>query len=153
MLRGEIGGMNMDEVDEGRTVPAWFWVVAVLALLFELLGCVMYWTQVSADPATLPVDQRALQDAMPMWMTAAYAIAVWVGLAGAILLVLRRRHAEPVLLVSLIAVVIQFGGILLVPELRDMVTPDAYAGPIGIAVIAYGIWHFARLSRKRGWLR
>lgn len=143
----------MDEIHESRDVPGWFWAVAVLALLFELLGCVMYYTQVSADPASLPIDQKAMWDATPMWMVAAYAIAVWVGLAGAVLLLLRHRHAVPVLLVSLIAVVVQFGGILIVPELRDMVPPSAYAGPIGIAVIAYAIWHFARLSRDRGWLR
>ena len=143
----------MDESRDVGEVPAWFWVIGVLALLFELLGCVMYWSQVSADPASLPIDQRALQEAMPVWMTAAYAVAVWVGLAGAIMLLLRRRHAELLLLVSLVAVVIQFGGVLVVPKLRDMVPPDGYVGPIGIAVIAYGLWHFARLSRKRGWLR
>lgn len=143
----------MDEIRETRAVPAWFWVVAVLALLFELLGCVMYYTQVSADPATLPIDQRAMWNATPTWMVAAYGVAVWVGLAGAVLLLLRHRHAVPLLLVSLVAVIVQYGGILVVSELRDVVPPIAYAGPIVIAVIAYGIWHFARHARKRGWLR
>lgn len=143
----------MEEVREAVAVPTWFWVVAVLALLFEILGCVMYWTQVSTDPASLPLDRRAMQEAMPVWMTAAYAVAVWIGLAGAVLLLLRRRHAEILFLISMVAVVVQFGGILVVPDLRDMVPPSAYAGPIAIFVIAYGIWHFARHSRKRGWLR
>lgn len=143
----------MDEIREAPPVPAWFWIIAVLALLFEAFGCLMYYTQVSADPATLPVDQRAMWQATPAWMVAAYAVAVWVGLAGAVLLLLRRRHAVPLLLVSLIAVVVQFGGILVVPDLRDMVPPDAYAAPIAIFLIAYGIWHFSLHARKRGWLR
>lgn len=143
----------MNDLRGERAVPAWFWIIAILALLFEILGCVMYWTQVSADPATLPVDQRAMQEAMPVWMTAAYGIAVWVGLAGAVLLLLRHRHAVPLLLISLIAVIVQFGGILVVPELRDMVPPNAYLGPIVIGLIAYGLWHFSRYAAKRGWLR
>lgn len=143
----------MDEMRDTPAMPAWFWVIAGLALLFELLGCIMYWTAVTTDPASLPIDQRAIAEATPIWMNAAWAVAVWVGLAGAILLLMRRKHADPLLLVSLIAVVVQFSGILIVPELRDLVTPDAYAGPIIVAVIAYGLWHFARLARKRGWLR
>lgn len=143
----------MDEIRGKRAVPGWFWLVAVLALLFELLGCVMYYSQVSADPASLPIDQRAMWDATPTWMVAAYAVAVWVGLAGTVLLLLRHRHAVTLLLVSLIAVIVQFGGILVVPRLRDVVPPSAYLGPIVIAVIAYGIWHFARHAKKKGWLR
>ena len=54
-------------------------------------------------------------DATPTWMVAAYAIAVWVGLAGALLLLLRRKLAVPLLLVSLIAVIVQFSGLFLVP--------------------------------------
>ncbi len=143
----------MTIIREHRPVPAWYWIVAVLALLFEAFGCLMYWTQVSADPASLPVDQRALREAMPIWMTAAYGVAVWVGLAGAVLLLLRKTYAVPLLLLSLIAVIIQFGGVLLVPQLRDMIPPDGYAGPIAIALVAYGIWHFSRYANKRGWLR
>lgn len=143
----------MQGLNEPRDVPGWFWAVAIAALLFELLGCVTYWLQVSTDPATLPLDQRALAEAAPVWMTAAYAVAVWVGLAGAILLLLRRRHATVLFLVSLIAVIVQFSALLLVPQLRDMVTPDMYAGPIVIALVAYGIWHFSLFSKKRGWLR
>lgn len=143
----------MNEVRDARAVPAWFWIVAGLGLLFEAFGCLMYWTQVSADPATLPIDQRAMQEAMPVWMTAAYGVAVWVGLAGIVLLLLRHRHATTLLLVSLIAVIVQFGGILLVPDLREMLPPDAYAGPIAITLVAYGLWHFSRYARKRGWLR
>lgn len=137
-------------------VPAWFWVVAGLALLFEAFGCFAYLTDVTrtaSENAGAPIDQQSLREAMPLWMTLAYAVAVWVGLLGALLLLARRRHAEPALLVSFLAVIVQFGGVLLVPELRQSTTPDAFTLPIGIALVAYGLWHFARVARKRGWLR
>ena len=142
-----------DEVTRRSTVPAWFWAAAGLALLFEAFGCFMYLAQVSADRATLPLDQRAMWDATPTWMLSAYAIAVWVGVIGAALLLLRRKLAVPVLLVSLIAVVVQFSGLFLVPQLRQTVPESALAGPIAILVICYAIFHLARLAQRRGWLR
>ena len=144
----------MDEqVTGAQPVPAWFWIAAGLALLFEAFGSYMYIAQVSADRATLPLDQRAMWDATPMWMVAAYAIAVWVGLVGAGLLLLRRKLAVPVLLVSLLAIFVQFSGLFLVPQLRQTVPDTALAGPIAIIVICYAIFQLARLAHKRGWLR
>ena len=146
----------MDRVREARPVPVWFWAVAVLALLFEAFGVYAYLTDVSRtaeEISQLPIDQRSLREATPTWIYAAYAIAVWVGLLGTVLLLMRRRHAEILLLVSLLAVIVQFGGVFLVPELRDDTPPDAFTLPIAIAVIAYGIWHFSRYARKQGWLR
>jgi len=120
---------------------------------WEIIGCAMYLMQVRVDPASLPVDQRALWNAAPSWMVAAYAVAVWAGLVGAILLVMRRRLAEKVLLVSLIAVLVQFSALLLVPELRNLTTSDALFLPFMIIVVCYVIWHFAFTSRRAGWLR
>ena len=74
---------------------------------------------VLADPATLPLDQRAAYEAEPAWVIPAYAVAVWAGLLGALLLVVRRRAAEWLLLLSLIAVLIWLAGLMLVPRLRD----------------------------------
>ena len=142
----------MDEQTRS-TAPGWFWIAAVLALLWECVACFMYVTQVTTDPATLPIDQRAMWEATPPWIVGAYAIAVWVGLAGAALLLMRRRVAEPLLLVSLLAVVVQFGGGLLVPAIREVTPDSAYTFPIVIFVVCYGIWMLARRARKQGWLR
>ena len=141
------------ETQTPSAVPAWFWILAVGALLWELFGCYMYYAQMTVDRMSLPIDQRAMWDATPAWITAAYAVAVWVGLAGAVLLLMRRKLAEPLLLVSLIAVAVQFGGVLLVPAIREVTPSAAYNLPIAIFVVCYGIWMLSRLARKRGWLR
>jgi hypothetical protein len=78
---------------------------------------------------------------------------VWVGLAGAALLLMRRKLAVPLLLVSLIAVIVQFSGLFLVPQLRETVPDTALAGPIVVLVACYLIFHLARLIGRRGWLR
>ncbi|MEO5577478.1 MAG: hypothetical protein ABIR25_00310 [Sphingomicrobium sp.] len=143
----------MDQVNPQRPAPRWFTIAALGAVAWEIIGCAMYLLQVRVDPASLPVDQRALWDAAPSWMVAAYAVAVWIGLVGAILLVLRRRLAEKLLLASLVAVLVQFSALLFVPELRNLTTSDALFLPFVIIVACYVIWHFAWTSRRAGWLR
>jgi len=142
-------------VEEGATqpvVPAWFWAVAIGALLFEAAGAFLFANSLMLDPATLPLDQRAIYDATPQWMTIAWAVAIGTGLIGAIGLIMRRRFAEPALLVSVIAVAIQFSGIFLVKQLRELTPEDHLLVPIVILVIAYAIWQTAKLARRKGWL-
>ena len=139
----------------GGNVPAWYWVAAIGALLFECLGCFFYLAEVRLTPeqiAMLPLDQAAMLGARPSWYYAAFGVAVWVGLAGTIGLLLRRRWSVLLLLTSLIAVIVQFSAIFIVPEMR-VVTSDALLGPILVIVICYGIFMLARLAKRRGWLR
>lgn len=142
----------MDD-ENASAAPRWFSLAALAALAWEIIGCAMYVMQVSVDPAALPADQRQVWDATPAWMIGAYAIAVWVGLVGAALLIMRRKLAEPLLLVSLIAVAIQFSGLFIVPELRNLVSSDMLFLPFLIVIVCGVIWHFARRARRSGWLR
>jgi len=135
--------------------PTWYWIAAIGALLFECLGCYIYLAEVRLTPeqiATLPLDQAALLNARPAWYYAAFGTAVWVGLAGTVGLLLRKRWAVPALLISLVGVVVQFSAVFIVPDMRN-VTSDALLGPIIVFVVCYGIYMLARLARRRGWLR
>ena len=133
--------------------PAWFTAAAIGAVLFEAFGVYSYLVHVTTDPNGLPLDQRDLVLAMPGWMTAAYAVAVWAGLAGALLLLMRRRLAALLLLISLLAGIVQFGALLVVPALRNLVGSDDLLVPFVILVLCYAIWHLAWQARKSGWLR
>jgi hypothetical protein len=138
------------------TPPSWYWVIAIATLLFELAGCFFYLVEVkmsAADLSALPIDQAAMLAARPGWYYVAFAIAVWIGLAGAVLLLLRRQWAVWVLLVSLVAAIVQFSSVLIVPGMRAITPSDALFVPIVIIVIAYAVWQFAKLSGRRGWLR
>ena len=117
------------------------------------LGAVTYISHVATDPASLPLDQRQLFMAEPWWMTGGYGLAVWPGLAGAVLLFLRRKLAEPLLLLSLLGTIIWFAGFLLVPALREGMSSDALLIPLIILALTWTIFWFARHSRMRGWLR
>jgi hypothetical protein len=143
----------MSEIRSGTRAPAWFGVAAIGAVLWEILGCGLFALQVVTDPATLPRDQQAIIIATPEWMNIAWGFAVITGLAGAVMMLMRNRRAEPLLLLSFLAVLVQFSGLLIVPELRNLTNSDDLLMPFVVAVVCYGIWHLARLARKSGWLR
>lgn len=143
-------------MDDNRMVaraPTWFSVAAIGALLWELVGCGLLVSSALTDPATLPRDQQAIVAATPSWMNAAWGFAVVTGIAGAVLMLMRNRRAEPLLLLSFLAVAVQFSGLLIVPELRNLTNSDDLLAPFVVLVVCYGIWHLARLARKSGWLR
>ncbi len=142
-----------DEAYAPRPIARWYMVAAIGSVLFMLVGCGGYLLEVTADPQALPVDQRAALLARPTWMIAAYGVAVWVGLAGAIMLVLRRKLAVPLLLVSLIGVIFTFLPLAIVPGVRDNATINDIAAAIIVTAITWTIFWFARHSQQRGWLR
>lgn len=145
----------MDEQAQSTAIPGWYWVAAVSALLFEGLGCFIYVAEVrmtAEQIAALPLDQEAMLAARPGWYYAAFGTAVWVGLAGTVGLLLRKAWAVPALLVSLIAVLVQFSSILIVPEMGN-ISSDALALPIGVILVCYGFFMLSRLAKRRGWLR
>lgn len=142
----------MTEQTPRQPVAGWFKFAAIGSVLFMAVGCVSYLMQVTADPMTLDLDERAMLDAAPKWMWAAFAVAVWSGLAGTVLLLLRKRLAVPILAVSLLAVVVQSSAYLLVPELRNLMSLNGLAVPLIILILTWTIFWFARNSQKKGWL-
>ena len=90
--------------------PAWYLPLAIVALLWNLLGCAAYLADVMltpADVAKLSAAQQAMYAARPAWSVAATAIAVWGGAAGCVGLIMRKRWASHLLIVSLAGVIVQ----------------------------------------------
>jgi len=142
----------MDDRFTPRPVARWFTPAAFGSLLFMLLGCAVYGMHIYTDPMTLPLDQRAMFEAEPRWVTSLLGVAVVVGTAGAILLLLRRRIAAPLLLVSLIVAVVWAVGLFAAPRLRDLLDTSDIAAVIIALALSWTIYWFARHSRQRGWL-
>ena len=143
----------MDDAYAPRPLARWYWLAAIASLLFMAIGCWGYLMDVMTAPEDIPLDRRAIMDARPWWQVAAYATAVWVGLAGAALLLMRRKLAEPVLLVSLIMAVLTFLPYAVVAGVRDNLTTNDIVAAIVVLAVTWTIYWFARHSRQRGWLR
>ncbi len=136
-----------------QPIAGWFTPAAIASMLFMALGCIMYLMNVLTDPASLPLDRRAAVEAVPTWVVAAQAVAVWVGLAGTVLLYLRRKAAEALMMLSLAAVLVWLAGLLLVSGVRENMSANDLLVAIVVAAITWTIFWFARHSRLRGWLR
>jgi hypothetical protein len=142
--------------DRKSGVPAWYWVVAMLALLWEAAGCYAYLTQVSmkaADMGGLPAAQRDLWLSMPVWVWSAYAVAVWIGLSGALALLMRHRWARAMFILSLAAAVVQFGWVFLATPALARLGASAAVLPVCIIVIGAALVWFASMAARRFWLR
>ena len=100
-----------------------------------------------------PEGQRRLYEAMPGWQAAVYAVAVWVGLSGAVMLLMRRAWARPFFIVSLVACLIQFGYSFLVLKAGEVLGSAAYPLPATIILVAIFLVWFSTMALKRGWLR
>lgn len=137
--------------------PAWFWVVAVLALLWNLIGLWMYYAQLNMTPeqlAALPEAQRELQQAFPKWIWGMNALATIAGTIGSLLLLLRKRLATPVLWISLLAVLVLFGYCLFPGRMLEVLgAAQALPMPVTVTVIAAFLVWFARKSADRAWIK
>ena len=136
-----------------QPIKAWFMPAAIASALFMGLGCVAYLMTVLADTSAMAPDQRAVLEALPVWVTGAQAVAVWVGLAGAIMLLLRRKLAELLMIVALVAVLVWLAGLLLVTGVRENMSANDLLVAIVVTALTWTIFWFARHSRQRGWLR
>ena len=136
-----------------RPVAGWFMIGAVASLLFMILGCIGLGMHLTADPATMPLDQKALFQAEPNWVLAASGVGFVIGLLGAVMLVLRRRTAEPLMLVSFAGFAAWLVGMFATPDFRDLMSTNDTVVVVIIVALAWTIYWFARHSRQRGWLR
>lgn len=136
-----------------RPLAGWYMPAALASLFLMILGCIALTMHLRANPATLPLDQRALFEAEPNWVLAASGVGFVAGAVGALMLVLRRRAAVPLLLIGLIGFVIWLGGMLATPAFRDLMSTNDIAIAVVVVIVAWTIYWFARHSRQRDWLR
>lgn len=133
-----------------------FWTIAVILLLWNLMGDAAYLMQVTADLDELAKSDPITADAfraMPQWAWAAYAIAVWIGTAGAIALLMRRKFAWVLFAVSLIAVLVQFGWTFLGYDLVAKKDATTAIFPLVIVAITLFSTVYARRKAADGTLR
>jgi hypothetical protein len=136
-------------------VPKWYLPVTIAALLWNLLGCAAYLADVSIKPedlARMTPAQQQMYASRPAWAVAATATAVWLGAAGCLALVLRKRWAVPVLVVSLLGVVVQDLALFVLSGAAKLAGPPAFILQGLVLVVAVWLVFFARGAAARGWL-
>ena len=129
-----------------------FWLIGAVMLIWNVMGCINFFVQMNPDVlAAYRESERAIVEGRPIWATGAFAIAVFGGALGCLLLLLRKPAAYYLFIASLLGVIvtmthtlgvgIDFGlgeilGIILMP----------------LVVAAFLIWYSKQAERK-GWVR
>jgi hypothetical protein len=101
--------MSESQASTSGRAPVHFWIIAVLATLWNAMGAfdyLMTQTQNEAYMGQYNPEQLEFFYGFPAWVVAFWAIAVWGGVLGAVLLLLRKRLAVGVFLVSFLAMVV-----------------------------------------------
>jgi hypothetical protein len=133
--------------------PWHLWVIGILALLWSAMGAmdyVMTQTKNEAYMSQFTAEQLAFFYGLPAWVVAAWAIGVWGGVIGALLLLFRRHLAVWVFLASLLALIVTtFHNFLLSNGMAIM--GDAFS--LGFTAIIFlfslGLFLYARAMHKR----
>jgi predicted cobalt transporter CbtA len=100
--------MSEDKINKNNiTVIHWsFWLISLLGLIWNIGGCINYIMQTNLEfVATLPETHQAIIVDRPVWATAGFAIGLFFGVIGCLLLLLRKSLANSIFIVSLIGIV------------------------------------------------
>ena len=140
--------MNVDVVRKAH----WsFWLICILTLIWNVLGCINFFVQMDPDMvASYRVTEQAIIQGRPLWATVGFAIAVYGGALGCILLLLKNTAAFYLFVASLVGVAIAIIHSLML---------NINFGPgeiIGIVIMptlvaVFLIW-YSQYVRGKGWL-
>ena len=142
--------------------PMHLWIVGILALLWNAIGCVDYLLTrmrntdylATMMPKVDPNAMLAWIDGFPMWAQAGWAVGVWFGLLGAVLLLMRNRWAVWSFGLSLVGAILGLGyQIAMAPPLPGADDLFSKAMPWGIIAIALALFLYARAQAAKGVLR
>ncbi len=130
-----------------------FWIIGAVALIWNVMGVINFFVQMNPDTlASYPESHRAIIEGRPAWATGAFAVAVFGGALGCLLLLLRKSAAFYMFIASLVGVIVQ-----MIPHLG--MVGSKIDGPFEIVmmilmplvVAAFLIW-YSKQARSKGWI-
>ena len=138
--------------------PKHLWIVAILSVLWNAYGAYDY-LMTNLDPAAYIAsagygpEVAAWFESFPTWSIAAWAVGVWGSVAGALLLLLRSRHAATAFLLSLVGALVSFGYQFTSERPAEVASGMAMIMPVVITVAIVAQWYYARRQAAAGVLR
>lgn len=130
-----------------------YWAIVFLALLWNLVG-VFFYLQLAymthEELALLPQGQQMLLENTPAWVTAAFALAVFGGTLGCILLLMRKKLATLIFIISLISIVARMSFYYFVKNAFEVYEPqDMYMSALVLIIAIFLVW-FSKKMETRG---
>ena len=132
-----------------------FWIIGIIALIWNLMGVFQYLQQAYMTDSFKEMyteEQLKMISDSPSWATAAFAIAVFAGAIGSLLLLLRKNIAKSIFIISLIGIIVQMYHNFIVIDSMAIYGPGAAAMPIMVIGFALFLIWYSNYSIKKGWL-
>jgi hypothetical protein len=137
------------------SVPLWFWVIAVVALLWNIMGCVILLSEVFAQEAmmeSMTEEQKEWSRSTPSWIYFVFAISVSAGVAGSICLLMRKRLSVLLFTISFVAVLIQMVYTMLIAGGLQVMGPSGAVMPAVVIMLSIAWLLFSLYFKGKGWL-
>lgn len=131
-----------------------FWLIAVAALVWNIMGAMNYVMQMNPDALIeYPETHRTIIDGRPAWATAGFAIAVFGGALGCLLLLFRKSAALYLFIASLLGVLLTMIHTLRVVASNGGFSPFEITMMVVMPpmVAAFLVW-YARWAGGKGWV-
>lgn len=153
--------MNDAKGSNSSGVPVWFWIVAGVALVWNLMGMMAFIadSMITQEAlASLVENDKMTQERMdlmlatPLWAKIAFGAATIGGLIGCIGLLMRQSWAQFMFAISLAGVLAQQAYMFLISGLTPMLATAEIVLPMLVLVIAIALIPFSMMASKRGWL-
>ena len=135
--------------------PRSFLIISIVALLWNLMGVMSYIMQVTRSPtlfAGLSEAELAVYESMPSWVAGAFAIAVFGGTLACVGLVVKKAWCVPVFLVSLVAIIVQFGYWLFGTDSIAVMGNEVFLMPALVTVVTVFLVWYSRGAKAKGCL-
>jgi len=135
---------------------AWFWIVGIVALLWNLGGVMSFVMHITISPETIeamPQVERELYTNFPAWVTLIFFIAVSGSVLGNILLLMKRKLATMVLIIAFAAILIQMLYTVFMSKAIEVHgAAQALLIPMLVTVIGAVLVWLSRTATAKGWL-
>ena len=137
-------------------IPTSFKVIAILAILWNIFGVFSFLGHAFMPEqafAEMTADQKTYMDGFPAWGFIVFGTAVTTGLLGSIGLLLRKKWAVLLFLISIITILInQFYPILFTDYMDIFGGASTLGLPITITAVGIALWYYAKQCYAKGWL-
>lgn len=132
-----------------------YWLIAIIAILWNFMGIIAYFGQayISDDAIKmLPEENQLYFSNVPAWVTAAFAVAVFGGFIGSIGLIIRKKWAYFLFVISFVALVTQHIYNFFIQNYIEM-TGSQVILPIVTFIVALFLIYFSKQKSQQGVLR
>ncbi|NNE05011.1 MAG: hypothetical protein HKO64_02910 [Xanthomonadales bacterium] len=142
--------------ESASKTPIHFWIVAIISLLWNSAGAFDYiatQTKMESYMSQFSPQQLDYFYAFPVWMVAAWAIAIWASLLGSVALLLRKAWAVWLFAVALAGVAVSTVYNFVLSNGAEIMGQGAVLFTVLIWAVALFLYFYARAMSGKGVLR